>query len=209
MRHTKHRGVLATLTPRPRHLVVVISMAMIAGMFALVLAPAVSAAAPPAPYVNGFENAGDAITGVTADNQAMFDVTRVSSGTDGINAASGGFYAQAAHNDYNTGTLNQFTRLGGYSSTFPVGGFTTSVDVYLDMSLATGSNDQRFDWSSAIGDTTGNHRRDFIFSVGTSNVANQFVMSASNNAPGFPANPDRDPFTISKHGLVHAPLQVL
>jgi hypothetical protein len=200
MQHTKHRGVLATLAPRPRHLVGVLSMAMIAALFALVLAPAASAAAPPAPYVNGFENAGDAITGVTADNQAMFDVTRVSSGTDGINSASGAFYAQAAHNDYNTGTLNQFTRLGGYSSTFPVGGFTTSVDVYLDMSLATGSNDQRFDWSSAIGDTAGNHRRDFIFSVGTSDLANQFVMSASNNAPGWPANPGRDPFTITNTG---------
>jgi hypothetical protein len=90
--------------------------------------------------------------------------------------------------------------LGGYSSTFPVGGYTTSVDVYFDMTVATGSNDLRFDWSSAIGDTTGDHRRDFIFNVGTSNVANQFVMSASNNAPGFPANPDRDPFTINTTG---------
>ncbi len=200
MQHTKHRGVLATLTPRPRHLVGVISMAMIAALFALVLAPAASAAAPPAPYVNGFENAGDAIIGVTPDNQAMFDVTRAPSGTGGVNSASGGYYAQAAHNDYNTGTLNQFTRLGGYASTFPVGGFTTSVDVYLDMSLATGSNDLRFDWSSAINDPTGSHRREFIFSVGTSNVANQFVMSASNNAPGYPANPDRDPFTITNTG---------
>jgi hypothetical protein len=31
-------------------------------------------------------------------------------------------------------------------------------------------------------------------------VANQFVMSASNNAPGWPANPDRDPFTITNPG---------
>ena len=65
MRHTKQRGVFATLTPRPRHLVGVISMAMIAGMLALVLAPAASAAAPPAPYFDGFENTGDAITPMT------------------------------------------------------------------------------------------------------------------------------------------------
>jgi hypothetical protein len=174
-------------------------MAMIAGMLALVLAPAASAAAPPAPYFNGFENASDAITGVTADNQAMFDVTRVPSGTNGVNSASGAFHAEAAQNAAN-GPLSQFTRFGGYSSTFPVGGYTTSIDVYLNTSLATGSNDLRFDWSSAISDAAGAHRRDFVFSVGTSNVANQFVMSASNNAPGFPANPDRDPFTINSSG---------
>jgi len=160
-------------------------------------APVASAAAPPAPYVNGFENSGDAQVGVTANPQPMFDVHRVPSGTDGITAASGGYFAQAAAN---TGTFSQFTRLGGYSSTFPTGGFTTSVAIYLDMTKATG-NDVRFDWSSAINDPAGNHRRDFIFNVGTDPTsAGQFVMSASNNTPGWPANPGRDPFTINASG---------
>jgi hypothetical protein len=171
-------------------------------MSAVVTAPtAASAAAPPAPYFNGFEDPGDAMSWpAPAETQAMFDVDRVPSGTDGIPASSGGYFAEAAHNDYTSGTLVQLSRLGGYSSLFPAGGFTTSIDVYLDMSLATGSNDLRFDWSSAINDTSGAHRRDFIFSVGTSSTAGEFVMSASNNTPGWPANPGRDPFTVSTTG---------
>jgi hypothetical protein len=185
-----------------RRLISLISASALIATFAVATLPSAAlAAAPPAPYFNGFENPGDAISPMTADTQAMFDVTRVASGTDGRNSASGSWYARAAHNDYVTGTLNQFTRLGGYSSVFPSGGYATSIDVYLDMSTATGSNDLRFDWSSAIGNTSGDHRRDFIFSVGTNpTTAGQFVMSASNNAPGWPANPDRDPFTVSTSG---------
>jgi hypothetical protein len=75
------------------------------------------------------------------------------------------------------------------------------MDVYLDMSIATGTNDLRFDWSSAINQPNGDHRRDFIFSVGTDpTTAGQFIMSASNNAPGWPSDPGRDPFTINTTG---------
>src|SRR6476620_2743267 len=56
MQHTKHRGVLATLAPRPRHLVGVISLAMIAGMFALVVAPAASADTTSTGFESGFVN---------------------------------------------------------------------------------------------------------------------------------------------------------
>ena len=173
--------------------------ALVATLAVAALPAAASAAAPPAPYFNGFEHPSDAISPATSDTQAMFDVTRVSSGTGGITSASGSWHAVAAQN---TGSLDQFTRLGGYSNSFPVGGYTTSIDVYLDMTVATGSNDLRFDWSSAISDTsaTPGHRRDFVFSVGTANVAGNFVMSASNNSPGWPANPDRDPFTVSTSG---------
>jgi parallel beta-helix repeat protein len=176
--------------------------ALVATLAVAALPAAASAAAPPAPYFNGFEHASDAISPMTSDTQAMFDVTRVSSGTDSITSASGSWHAVAAQN---TGNLDQFTRLGGYSNSFPVGGYTTSIDVYLDMTVATGSNDLRFDWSSAISDTsaTPGHRRDFVFSVGTSiagNVPGQFVMSASNNSPGWPANPGRDPMTVSTTG---------
>ena len=58
-----------------------------------------------------------------------------------------------------------FTRLGGYSSTFPTNGYTTSVDIYLDM--RHGRHRRQFEWSSAISNTAGGHRRDFIFHVGT------------------------------------------
>lgn len=176
-----------------------LSATLVAGLLLAVVVPGVAtAAAPPAPYFNGFENAGDAISPATADTQAMFDVTRVASGTNGITSASGSWHAVAAQN---TGSLGQFTRLGGYSNSFPVGGYTTSIDVYLDMSVADGTNDLRFDWSSAISKPDGTHRRDFIFNVGTDpTTSGQFVMSASNNTPGWPANPGRDPFTVSTSG---------
>jgi hypothetical protein len=66
MKRTKHEGVLATLTAHRRHLVAAITMALVATAFTLGAAPAATAAAPPGPYFNGFENAGDAITGMTA-----------------------------------------------------------------------------------------------------------------------------------------------
>ena len=96
-----------------------------------------------------------------------------------------------------------FTRLGGYSGTFPTNGFTTSVDIYLDMSQNKSvGTDLRFDWDSAISNASGGYGRDFVFNVGTNPaVAGQFLVSASNNAdwaPGtaFPA----DALTISESG---------
>jgi len=168
------------------------AMFVVGLLLALVLPGVASAAAPPWPYFNAFENPTD-VDFATYPNSAMSDVTRVSSGDNGIASAAGSWHAIAAVN------AGSFTRLGGYSNSFPVGGYTTSIDVYLDMTVATGSNDLRFDWSSAINQPDGNHRRDFVFSVGTSTAAH-FVMSASNNTPGWPANPGRDPFTISITG---------
>ena len=42
-------------------------------------------------------------------------------------------------------------------------GFTTQADVYLDPAWTGTSNGTGFDWSVAIADASGNHRRDFIF----------------------------------------------
>jgi hypothetical protein len=122
-----------------------------------------------------------------------FGVTRVASGTGGIASAAGSWHAVAAVDS------GAFTRYGGYSSTFPTGGYTTSADIYLDTSQSPLGADLRFDWSSAISDPSGNHRRDFIFNVGTNGIGG-FVMSASNNAPGWPADPTRNPITISTSG---------
>ena len=81
-----------------------------------------------------------------------------------------------------------FTRHGGYSSTFPTNGYTTSVDIYLDMTKATGG-DRRFDWSSAINKPDGTHGRDFIFNVGSyADAPGTVLVSASNNAPGDPTD---------------------
>jgi hypothetical protein len=177
-----------------RRLTSLFTAAALVATFAVASVPAAAlAAAPPAPYFNGFESAGDAITGVTVDTQAMFDVTRVPSGTGGITSASGSWHATAAAD------AGSFTRFGGYSSAFPVGGYTTSIDIYLDTAASLIGSDLRFDWSSAISNPAGGHLRDFIFSVGTDG-AGGFVMSVSNNAPGWPANPARDPYTITTAG---------
>jgi hypothetical protein len=129
---------------------------------ATVLTLGAFAAPAPAPYANGFENAAD-VDSATYPDDAMHSVSRVASGTDGIDSAA---------------------------------------DIYLDTSLSTTGADLRFDWDSAISNTSGTFRRDFVFNVGT-NGSGGFVMSASNNAGrsgADPANPGRSPYTISTSG---------
>ncbi len=151
-----------------------------------------TAAAPPAPYFNGFESPTDVSPPGADAGETMFGAVRVPSGTNGVPSADGGFHAIAPG-------AGPFMRYGGYSSVWPTGGYTTSVDIYLDTAASPISADLRFDWSSAISDPGGYHRRDFVFSVGT-NGTGGWVMSASNNAPGWPANPARDPYTITTTG---------
>ena len=50
-------------------------------------------------------------------------------GYHGVPSKTGAFHAEDTNFSGNT-----FTQWGGYSKTFPVGGYTTSVDVYLDIS---------------------------------------------------------------------------
>ncbi len=140
-------------------------------------------------YFNGFE-----IDTADWNDFAGGVITRVASGTHGIASANGDYHAEV------DGPV--FTRWGGYENIFPTHGYISKVDIYLDMALADGS-DKRFDFSSAINQPNGNHRRDFIFHVGTvpgAGVTNQWAVSASNNAPGWPLNPARNPIVISESG---------
>jgi len=85
----------------------------------------------------------------------------------------------------------------------------TSVDIYLDVGGGW-ANDTRFDFSSAVNNSGGTHKRDFIFNAGFYNDAtgpgagvNRFVISASNNSqPGsaYAKNPARNPIAISTTG---------
>jgi hypothetical protein len=142
------------------------------------------------PFFQGFE----------ANTNGWSGVTRVGSGTDGIASNGGSFHGKAA--------TGNFTRWGGYTNVFPTGGYTTSVDIYLDMATSA-ANDTRFDWSSAVNGTGCNHRRDFVFNAGFYNDSDatgsgpRFVISASNNAGRLganPKNPDRDPFAVADTG---------
>lgn len=137
--------------------------------------------------------------------------TRVPTLTHGVPSKVGAFHAEDQNFSGST-----FTRWGGYSQTFPPGGYTTSIDIYLDISppYMTGgitpyANDTRFDWSSAINTPACVHRRDFVFNAGfytdvdTTGAGPRFVISASNNAgrgSSFPKNPGRMPYTINVEG---------
>ncbi len=157
----------------------------------------VAADAPPGPYFNGFET----------DTAGWFNfsgatITRVSSGStstyaNGVSAAAGNYYARLGK-DPEPGFVHirrgdgvdlrgSLYAWGGYSAIFPPGGYQTGVDIYLDVPYAMAHPDTRFDWSSAINDPNGNHRRDFVFNVGTDMLG--FVITGGNNATRCGANP--------------------
>lgn len=157
-----------------------------------------------ADYFNGFEvdNAGWDYFG------GSLNATRVASGTNGIASASGSYHAESS-------ASGSATSWGGYN--FGAGGgvptafqeYATSVDIYLNVGGGW-ANDTRFDFSSAINNASGNHRRDFIFNAGFYNDGSgpgagmdRFVISASNNSqPGsaYAKNPGKSPIAISTTG---------
>jgi hypothetical protein len=149
-------------------------------------------------YFQGFET----------DTNDWSGVTRVATGFNGVNSAAGNYHAEADSTADPNNTTGDFTRFGGYENTFPAGGYTTSMDVYLDVNAGY-VNDTRFDWSSAISDPTGGFHRDFVFNAGFYNDSDQtgsgprFVISASNNATrsgAYPKNPERKPIAITTSG---------
>jgi hypothetical protein len=161
-------------------------------------------ASTPAPFFNGFETdtAGWNVFG------GQYDAVRVPSGTDGVTSATGSFHAEALQCDLDSCGGSAATNWGGYSDTFPADGYTTSVDVYLNVGGGY-ANDTRFDWDSSISDTSGNFLRDFIFNCGyydnsdATGSGPRFVCSASNNGgrgSSYPENPGRDPFSITSTG---------
>jgi hypothetical protein len=100
-----------------------------------------------------------------------------------------------------------FTRCGGYSNVFPKGGYTTTLDIFLDPAAA--GDDTRFDWDSAVSSSSCGFVRDFVFNVGlyvgtgTCNVGDdsRFVISGSNNATRSGANPcNASAITITSKG---------
>jgi hypothetical protein len=195
-------------------------MALAAIALAVVLVGSASAAGPT--YRNGFE----------IDTDGWFNnsgtITRHPSGYvnpgdfgSGINSATGGFHARLNRGGCVTkvggvGTTvhcsGPFTRWGGYNSTWPAGGYTTQVDVYLDTAYATANADStsgnldlvtdptnvaekgtRFDYSSAINNNSGNHLRDFGFNVSTGLAGDNcsgFTVIGTTNVDRIGADPN-------------------
>ncbi len=170
----------------------------------IIVALVTTGAAQASLYTNGFEtnNSGWDVFG------GALNATRVASGTNGISSASGGFHAQSS-------ASGSATQWGGYN--FGAGNavptvfqeYYTTVDIFLDVT-AGWANNTRFDFNSSISNSSGNHRRDFIFNGGFYNDAtgpgantNRFVISASNNSqPGsaYAKNPAKAPIAISTTG---------
>jgi len=143
---------------------------------------------------------------------AGFESTRVASGTNGVTSASGSWHCEA---DTAAGNWGGYSGVCGCASsgcagpvsTFPTGGYITSVDIYLDVDGGF-ANDTRFDFSSAVNNTTGTHRRDFVFNgsfldstevVSVGAGLDRFVLAASNNTPGW-AQGGIDPVAITTSG---------
>jgi hypothetical protein len=67
--------------------------------------------------------------------------------------------------------VGPYTDFGGDTSAiFPSGGYTTGVDIYLDVPYAQAHPDTRFDWSSENNDTSGGFRDSGEHTVGGGNI---------------------------------------
>jgi hypothetical protein len=200
-----------------RGLISLLSASALAATMVVGTMPGVAlAAAPPAPYFNGFETntAGwndystATITRVASGDTSTTYASGIAASPDGVAATPDGYYARLGKATTNTTCVNgggtqdwfvgPYTDFDGLSSTFPTGGYSTGVDVYLDVSYATGHLDNRFDWSSEISDTSGNPRRDFVFNVGTD--ATGFVINGSTNANRCGAEPYTSGIHVTQSG---------
>ena len=193
----------------------------------LALAPSlVQADAPPGPFFQGFEKSTN---GWLDSSTPGFDgtITRVPSGyssayANNISSAAGNWHARISgdpmppcdHLQNGNPCYGVFTRWGGYSATFPAGGYKTQADIYLDTSWAATHPDYRFDWDSAINDNTGSFLQDYVFNAGTSPTpAPAFFVNASTNATRSGANPenpcpDPGPTTVGAPNPCRTPVTI-
>lgn len=143
-------------------------------------------------HFEGFENPAFTPGGDNWNNNGG-TIQRVTSGTNSVTSSTGTGHAVVNGN-------GPFTRFGGYSTSFG-GGYTASLDVYLDPTWSVGTG---FDYSVAASRQTGSHLRDFIFHVGVTDVG--LLVNASNNTDGT-VNPFKlknenggDNFTVTSAG---------
>lgn len=118
-------------------------------------------------------------------------VTRVASGNAGISSNTGSFHAVVTEQN----GAGPFTRFGGYSSTWPAGGWSASTAVYLDTSWAAGSG---FEYSVAANGSDGAHQRDFIFHVAMDISTGSLLVGGSNNTN---FSPRQDLETINHYSV--------
>lgn len=145
-------------------------------------------------YEQGFENDTDGW--FDSDSGWYGGVSRVSTGTEGIDSASGEFHAVFTGDDDGA----PFTRYNGYEDEWS-GGWTTSMKIYLDVHDENGgwAAGEGFDLSSAANGSDGNHQQDFIFHVTQDTSTGDLLIGASNNT-GFAPREDLE--TLANHAVV-------
>jgi len=106
-------------------------------------------------------------------------VTRVDSGTDGIDSSVGDYHAifEGGPSPTDTDESGPFTRFEGYNDVW-LGTWTAEIDVYLDPSWGTS---QGFDYSVAATGSDGYHQRDYIFHVNNDASTGKLLIAGSNN----------------------------
>lgn len=126
-------------------------------------------------YSQGFESNTDGW--FDGSNGWFGSITRVASGTgpSGAASASGSFHAVLEQGT--TVETGPFTGFNGFSSIWP-GGFTASIDIFLDTAWSAGEG---FDYSVAASRKNGDHLRDFIFHVTQDTSTGDLLVGASNN----------------------------
>ena len=122
----------------------------------------------------------------TSGSPTLNNVSRVVNASAASANASYGV-ATPADNSIYFGNIAPFTAhvgpstdFGGYRNSFGTG-FTAQADIYLDPNWTGTSNGTGFDYSVAVSDTSGNHRRDFIFHVFKDGSGNLRVGANSNS----------------------------
>jgi uncharacterized repeat protein (TIGR01451 family) len=183
---TKHRKVS-----------VAIGALIVAGLLGFTAVGALAATT----FFNGFD------TNTTGWNNYGGTITQVSSPSTwpnnyggNLSAATGSGYARlgidpapgtvscAATNNLPVNSYSgPYTYFGGAETTFPTGGYSTSVDVYFDVAYGMDNPDARFDWSSAINNANVG-TRDFVFNVSATPLG--FVVDGTNNSNRCGANPN-------------------
>lgn len=126
------------------------------------------------------------------DDMWSGQVTRVASGTDGIDSAGGDWHAIFEQTDADGGLTGPFTRFDMYRDTFP-GEYCASVDIYLDTDWDLGEG---FDYSVSANGTDNNHQRDFIFHVTKDTSTGGLLVGGSNNTN---FDPREDLETLPNH----------
>lgn len=142
-------------------------------------------------------------------HREMSGYTNAGGYADGIPSAAGDWHARLRNTQSGgcappfssaTNCIGPFSGWGKATTTnptFPAGGYVTEVDVFLDADWADTHSDWRFDFSSAINNSSGNHLRDYVFNAGTTAAGDWIVGSSTNafRANSFPSNPCPSPST--------------